>query len=388
MSAVSAAQSSAELEGRVPDAEPDLLHTLRQRIADHHAPFTGTFELTHRCQLRCVHCYGGDQGRVRRAARRELTTAQWIRLADQAADAGCVDLLLTGGEPMLRTDFPAIYEHVKRRGFVVTVFTNGFQVDENHRALFFDLPPFLVEITLYGATPATHDRITQVPGSFKKTLKNVELLKAGGVRVGLKTVLMSLNVAEASEIEHLAADLGVAWRLDAAVFSCLSRADSGGRPNRCSTFGAAMDPTALRVDPESAAAIECRDEVRRKVLADTWNVWKNGRAPQQTLYTCGAGLTGFYIDPYGWMQPCLMITHCRAHALRAGFERAWRKMQAIRAIPAPSDFPCRMCKYMPLCSGCPALFALESGDAARPSGYICELARARYRNIAEQIGRP
>ncbi len=365
----------------IPNAEPALLEKLRRKIAGQRVPFTGAFELTHRCQLRCVHCYGGDQTQIRRAARKELTASQWLRLADEAADAGCVDLLLTGGEPLMRPDFPPIFEHVKKRGFVVTVFTNGFHIDERVRALFFDWPPFLVEITLYGATAETHEKVTQVPGSFRKTLKNVELLVAGGVRVGLKTVLMSLNAAEAGEVEKLAAELGVPWRLDAAVFSCLSRADSAGRANRCAFGGAQSDPTQWRLDPREAAAIECRNDARRRALSDTWNAWKGRRAETDGLYTCGAGLTGFHIDPYGWMQPCLMVTGLRANAVELGFRRAWAKMADIRRVVAPPDFPCRRCELMPLCSGCPAFFELESGDAAQPSGYICALARARYQNI-------
>ena len=371
-------------ENPIPVAEPEMLEALRKKIADQRVPFTGTLELTHRCQLRCVHCYGGDQSRIRRAAQDELNTDQWTTLLHQAAEAGCVDLLLTGGEPLLRPDFSVIYEQAKRRGFVVTIFTNGIHLTDELRALFFDWPPFLVEITIYGCMATTHDRVTQVPGSFRKTIKNIERLLASGVRVGLKTVLMWPNVDEAEAMERLAASLGVPWRLDAAVFSCLARSDSGGKPNRCASVGVAADPASLRISPQRAAAIECSHDARRQALRKAWDTWPRPRPPNSSLYTCGAGLTGFHIDPYGWMQPCLMVTRCRANAAQLGFQKAWEKVGAIRKIAAPQDFPCARCDLMPLCSGCPALFDLENGDAATPSGYICLLAKARHQHILGQ----
>ena len=63
------------------------------------SPVTGSVELTYRCNLRCAHCYIPH-----RSGRGELSTDEWKGLLDQVAEAGCLYLLVTGGEPFLRRD--------------------------------------------------------------------------------------------------------------------------------------------------------------------------------------------------------------------------------------------------------------------------------------------
>ncbi len=88
-------------------------------------PLSGSIEITFRCNLRCVHCYISDY-----SGDGEMTTPEILRILDEIADAGCLWLLLTGGEVLSRTDFPEIYLHAKRRGFLLTVFSNGVLFDD------------------------------------------------------------------------------------------------------------------------------------------------------------------------------------------------------------------------------------------------------------------
>lgn len=378
------------LPGNLSDEE--YLQRLRTKIAEKRVPYTGSLELTHRCNLKCMHCYLGDQGRVTRQGGEELPASAWIEIIDQIAGAQCLDLLITGGEPLLRRDFPEIYTHAKRRGMIVTLFTNATLVTPDILRLFDDLPPFFVEVSIYGSTAATHDRITQVKGSHAKCMKGVELLLNAGVRVGLKTVLMSLNKHEYADMEALAKKLNVPWRLDSAVFPCLPNSDSGGQPNRCSLFTlkegseiTAKAPLSLRVDPQSAAAVEFSDPARTKAMRDVF-VKMSGRRTSDKLYTCGAGLTGFHIDPYGYLQPCMMTTGYRKKLTARNFDEAWREIGRIRDVPAPPGFACGACDKLAICSGCPALFDLENGSAGAVSDYICALTQFRFDCIQSEQG--
>ncbi len=378
------------LPGNLSDEE--YLQRLRAKIAEKRVPYTGSIELTHRCNLKCVHCYLGDQGLVSRQAGKELSASSWIGIIDQIAEAQCLDLLITGGEPLLRRDFPEIYAHAKRRGMIVTLFTNATLVTQDVLRLFDDLPPFFVEVSLYGAAAATHDRITQVRGSYAKAMKGVELLLAAGVRVGLKTVLMSLNKHEYADMEAVARKLKVPWRLDSAVFPCLPNSDSGGQPNRCSVFSlgddrksAAKAPMSLRVEPKAAVALEMADEARVKAMRDTF-AKMSGRKAADKLYTCGAGLTGFHIDPYGYLQPCMMTTGYRTKLTARNFDEAWREIGRIRDVPVPAGFACGACDKLAICSGCPALFDLENGSAGTISDYICALTQFRFDCIQSEQG--
>jgi len=370
----------------VPEADAEYLAQLRRKIADRRVPYTGSLELTRLCSVRCLHCYCGDQDAVRRSRAKELTTDQWLDVISQIADAGCLECLLTGGEPMLRSDFTTIYEKAKLSGMVVSIFTNATLVDDRVLDLFLDLPPFLVEVSLYGSTAETHDSITQVPGSFARALRGVELLLDRGVRVTLKTVLMTLNKGEYQEMERLAAGLGTGWRSDAALFPCLPNADSGGVPNRCSGgpgFGShsLMD---LRVPAAEAAELECAEPARVEALRATYHKFEDV-APGDALYTCGAGLTGFHVDPYGSVQPCTMTPGYRESIPELGFAEAWEKIGRIRKVRAPQAFACNRCRMRSVCSGCPAMFDLENGDAAVKSDYICSLARERCARIGVPV---
>ena len=340
------------LSGNLSDEE--YLQRLRTKIAEKRVPYTGSVELTHRCNLKCMHCYLGDQCSISKETDRELATEPWIDIIDQIVEAQCLDLLITGGEPMLRKDFPEIYAH--------------------------------------GSTAATHDRITQVKGSHAKCMKGVEALLKLGVRVGLKTVLMSLNKHEYADMENLARELNVPWRLDSAVFPCLPNSDSGGQPNRCSLFtmagdrkAAAKSPLSLRVDPQDAVALEFSDGARVKAMRGTF-AKMSGRKVSEKLYTCGAGLTGFHVDPYGCLQPCMMTTGYRQKIVGSSFEKAWREIGRVRDVPAPAGYACGACDKLSICSGCPALFDLENGAAGVRSEYICALTQFRFDSIQNEQG--
>lgn len=368
-------------------AEPDFLAQFRRKVAGARIPFTGVFELTHRCNLRCLHCYGGDQCAVRKSRARELPTDTWRRLFDEAAAAGCMDALFTGGEPLLRQDFCELFKHAKQSGMIVSVFTSGTLINERVVETFSEWPPLMVEISIYGAGPETHDRITQCPGSFKACLKGVERLRAVGIRVGLKTVVMQLNRGELLKMEHLAKALGASWRTDSAVVPCLPRADSGGSPN-CLGDGRAVDPQRWRVPPAEAAALECEDPERCDKLRATLEQWKGEQPTCGGLYFCGAGLTGFHLDPYGWMQPCLMAVGYRENAADLGFAEAWRRIARVRKVPIPAGFACTDCVALPVCSVCPALLDSENGDTGSAAEYICLLGKARYREMLKSLTVP
>ena len=120
--------------------------------------------MTHRCNLRCVHCYLGDE-RNAESAGAERDTAFWCSVVDQIAEAGCLNLLITGGEPLRGRTSPRSTRARSARGLLVTVFTNGTRLDDSFVRLFNELPPELVEVSLYGATKETYDRVTAVPGA-------------------------------------------------------------------------------------------------------------------------------------------------------------------------------------------------------------------------------
>ncbi len=102
-------------------------------------------------------------------------------------------LLFTGGEIFARKDFLDIYTHAKKRGLLITLFTNGTQITPAIADYLADWRPFAIEITLYGRTRETYERLTRVPGSFDRCMRGIRLLKERGLPLKLKTVAVTIN---------------------------------------------------------------------------------------------------------------------------------------------------------------------------------------------------
>ncbi len=325
-------------------------------------PMTGSMALTHRCNLRCKHCYAGPDTNPPTDGS-EPTTSQWQEWINQAIEAGCLFLLLTGGEPMLRPDFAEIYTHAKLAGLMVTVFTNGSRLTSSILDCFGDLPPYAVEISLYGATPGKHDAITGIPGSFVRSIRGVEQLLDWGVRVRLKSMLMKDNLNEFSAIRELAEETyGVEFRMDAALMPRLD----GNR-----------DPLNLRVSPEDAVAVELASASSRDKWARAQGVGEKPHSSDR-LYSCGAGVIGFHVNAEGDLMPCLVPSGIQESLLSQTFGDAWASVvHAMAGQRAETAFECLSCPHKVMCGWCPAYARAENGRADSKPLYLCEQGRHR-----------
>lgn len=330
-------------------------------------PLSGSLEITSRCNLKCVHCYLGP--RDERQGHKETSAGKIMDIIDEITDAGCLYLLFTGGEPLLRDDFPEIYRYAKERGLLVTVFSNGTLVTDKVAGMFRELPPHEVEISLYGATAPTYERITGVRGSHKKCMHGIKLLVDNKIKVNLKTILMTLNSHELFEMQNIARGFGSRFRFDAAI--------SPG-------FGGDRTPLEFRVSPEEAVDMEFADDERVR----QWKMFFDGskeRVLTDELYGCGAGVTGFHIDSTGNLHPCLMLLDIWYNLSETGFLEGWKDMiSRIRERKAGPDFPCRGCVKINLCGYCPAFFSLENGAEDVHSEYICRMGDLRYQRIKDR----
>jgi MoaA/NifB/PqqE/SkfB family radical SAM enzyme len=348
------------------DAGQRLVARMAERAIDQRIPLNGSIAMTHRCHLRCVHCYLGSE-RHESPASGEQDSAFWRSVIDQIAEAGCLNLLITGGEPLLRSDFAELYSRACQRGMLVTVFTNGTLIDERIVELFDQVSPELIEVTLYGATAEIYEQVTGVAGSYRRCLDNVDALLARGTRVGLKTMVLRENRHEIQAMRQMAAERGLSFRIDAALFPCR---------DGCTT------PLDHRIPADEAIALEMEDE---KLLRETVGYFqrRHGELPTDRLFTCMAGLTSFHVDPQGTLLPCLMVgTH--RFDLRAGsFADGWKgALAGFQDQEIPPGYECHCCDKRFLCQACPAQAGMETGSPHRKAEYLCELGEARLRAIS------
>lgn len=340
------------------------------RAYERRTPLEGTLETTYRCNLSCVHCYVNLPAADAGARLRELPLERLTALIDEIVEAGGFDLLLTGGEVLARSDFPELYLHAVRRGLRVTVFTNGTLVTDRIAALFAEHSPACVEITLYGMTRETYERVTRVPGSFDRCLAGVRRLLAHRVPLRLKSMVLTWNQHELEAMRAFARELGVPFRYDSLLNP---RVDCGASRNG-----------ELQISAELAVAMDLSDPDRlRSYEAICRQMHEIGpEEPADHVYTCGAGEMGFTVDPYGQLQLC-QLSRRHGFDLRQGsFARGWNEFfPALRQRRWQSNAVCRSCSLRPLCGSCPGAAELEMGDAEGMVPQFCEITHLRAETL-------
>jgi radical SAM protein with 4Fe4S-binding SPASM domain len=361
--------------------ESDIAHYLA-KAAQIRILLTVSLELTRRCSFRCVHCYLGNQENIRKHRQQEMDTTSIIRLIDEIAATGVLFLTMTGGDPMIRSDFLEIYRHAVRSGLLVTVFCNGSLIIDEIVSTFIQYPPRAVEVTLYGANKDTFEAVTQQVGSFAACMAGVERLRQGKVRLRLKTMVLTLNQADLSVLWQRAEEMDVQFRHDCSIIPALANGDNDNRSNAGDNL---HDTLRFRLTPEQAAAADLSIAQMREKLQERFCM--TVPAEQSTkLYRCGAGKSSCHITPYGKMQPCL-ITLQPSIDITVGkevFQAAWQSISKL--IPeqeAGDDFSCNRCKDRSLCTGCPSNFAAETGNAEQAAVFYCQYADSRREGLTD-----
>lgn len=331
-------------------------------------PINGSMEITHRCNLRCKHCYLGQQDAIHeQASCRELDTKAILKIIDDITAAGCLYFLITGGDPLMRKDFIDIYKHAVKNGLVVKLFTNGTLISDKVVEVLQNFIPQLVDITLYGATADTYEKVTGAPGSYERCILGIEKLLAAKIPVGLKTELLNLNQHELFAMESLAASFGLKFRYDYAVQPCLN----GDKT-----------PLQFRIEPEDGVAIDFASEERQKQWVEQSGEISMGLASDK-IYDCSAGRMSFHIDPYGNLMPCMTAVLYKYDLLQGSFADGWNNFlpRVFLSKLAPSDFVCSKCPNQALCHFCPAVFYIENGSETVRSEYLCQIGKLRRREI-------
>lgn len=208
-------------------------------------PLAGTFELTCRCNFDCRMCYIHRSQFDASARAAERDAAWWLALARSARDAGMLTLLLTGGEPLLRPDFPEIYTACRNLGLLVSVNTNGMLLTPELVQLLAQTPPQRINLTLYGASRETYAALCGRPEAYDRVLWTIDALQAAGVPLKLNFTETPYNQADAPAVYAFARARGL--RVDAVTY-CFP-------PVRARENGAC---TSARFSPEVSA----REQVR------------------------------------------------------------------------------------------------------------------------------
>lgn len=336
----------------------DVSLRIHGKAGEKEIPIVGEIDITNHCNLKCVHCYIRDT-----RFGEELSCQEICRILDQLADAGCLWLCITGGEPLVRPDFRDIYSYAKRKGFLITLFSNGTLLTPDMVEFLAEQAPFVLDITLYGMTAETYERVTGVPGSFARCIKGIELALARHLPLKLKTMVITLNAHEFHDMRRYAKSLGVPFRYDTQINP---RLDSSS------------EPTRYRLTPEEIVSLELEDPEVADKLSEGFNKLYGIYSKRENLYLCKAGKYNFHITSDGKLNVCT-LSRLPGYDLHGGtFEEGFYNIfPKVRAMKRTRYSECQACPALNICGQCPAWAVLELGDPEAKVEFLCRTAKLR-----------
>jgi pyrroloquinoline quinone biosynthesis protein E len=342
------------------------------------APYTLVAELTHRCPLACPYC-SNPRSLVR--AHDELTTDEWLRVIDDAAALGVMQIHLSGGEPLARADLEAIADRAHANDLYVSLVTSGVPLD---RARLERLAPSLdhVQLSVQDAAAPSSDRIAGFAG-FEQKMRVAAWVKELGLPMTLNVVLHRENIDHVEAIVAMGERLG-ADRLELANVQLVSWA----LENR-----GALLPSAAALDRARAVAADARrrNEGRMQVIF----VLPDWHADRPRACMDGWARRFAVVAPDGAVLPChaarslpLAFETVRSRPLRD----VWTDGEALRAYRGDAWMaePCKSCERRDVdFGGCRCQAFALTGDmhATDPA---CTLApqHALVRAAREEAERP
>ena len=337
-------------------------------------PLNATLELTLRCNLKCKMCmFRHDDRENARLSDGELSAEQWAELARQLFDAGTLNILITGGEPLLRKDFSEIYSSIYRLGFVITLYTNATLVTDEIMQTLRRYPPHRIGITFYGASNETYRQLCGRADGFDRALAGARALKTLPSALEFRTTLVKDNYKEIDDIEALVMEeFGLPVTHSTKVFK--------------SVRGGCMPVAECRLTPEQTVDLVMNR--MRKRFVETLPTEMLSKAKihlaesrpecegptKYTLLGCDGGMSNVTITYNGKLLGCQMLERFSTDAVALGFAKAWEEWPFTVRLPQ-IDSECASCTHLHLCQVCPGVRMAECGELQGRPEYICRITK-------------
>lgn len=340
-----------------------------QRNWQMHKPNICQFELTFACGLHCKHCYTDCYNR-KKFINKELKTPEVKDIIDKLYKMGVLWICFTGGDPLTRNDFLDIYSYTKKKGFIVSIFTNGYSMTEETAGYLAGDPPFVIELTLNAVTLKTYEAISGVAGSYKKVMHGLELILQNKLPLKVKTMATRQNYHELRRIKEFLAERKIKFRADYFLFARLNQEDT---------------PCKLRLSPAqvkffSRLFYPLSGKARYRKPKDLSGTVLAAGKTEGKLFRCAAGGSdGINLDPYGRMFVCCALRKPAIDFLNSSPSEERKfildKFSKFTRAQFKTRSECRSCKLADFCRICPGKKYLEIRDWEKPIEYFCQIAK-------------
>ena len=362
--------------------EPMLTEYLHRKASITKTPISGTFELSPLCNMDCKMCYIKMSKEKQESIARLRTNEEWLNLAKEARDEGMLFLLLTGGEPFLVKNFKELYIELHKMGFCISINSNGTMIDEEVIEWLKKYPPMRINMTLYGASDETYERLCNNPKGFTQVTKALSLLKENNIQVKLNCSVTPYNKDDLKEMMDFAEEHDLVIQATAYMFPPLRKDESKiGQNDRFTAEDAALygayisaysngiDNFKAYVDSGQLAIYDADDECG---------------IVEGDHMRCRAGITSFWMTWEGKMLPCGMIPDNGLDPWEVGFNTAWENAKNIvKDIKLPVK--CAACGKKNECKACAAMVYTETGCYDKVPQYRCDMTNYYPKSCKEVL---
>lgn len=346
-------------------------------------PLNGTFEISPVCNFSCKMCYvRKTMAQVKAGGKELIEWTRWLELGRKCKEAGMLFLLLTGGEPFIYPNFRELYTELHKLGLLIAINSNGTMISQETVEWLKKAVPTRINITLYGASPETYEKICGNPDGYEKAVKAILMLKEAGIPVVINASMIPENSCDLEKIMEFGKKHHIYVRMATYMFPPVRRE---------------QEVSDSRFTPEESAEMYWRKgicqygekrtgesvrELLRQSVPSKEDDWGSG----EEFMRCRAGRSSFWISWEGVMTACGMMPFpLETYPFEQPFPACWQKLTGkVRETPVLRE--CAGCEKREVCRPCAAMMYSETGDVNKKSAYLCELANGICRRAECQNG--
>ena len=334
------------------------------------------FEITSRCNERCIHCYIPNG---KKDAGFDMSFEKFKYILDQFASMGGIHVTLSGGEALLNRDIVKMLRYCREKDLMISLLTNLTYMRDDLVPILKEVNVSLVQVSLYSMDPAIHDTITTVKGSFAKTKAAIEKLHEADVPVQISCPLMKANKEGYDKVLKYAKSLRMSAQTDYIMMG-ESNFDTSNLANRLS-----LDETAKVIEDILEYDQDYQQEMDEIEPVSTIDMEEYKKMP-----LCGAGINDLCVTVNGDIYPCSgWQAYVVGNVFRNSLRDIWEKspmLEAVRKVKR-KDFPkCLSCAARDYCNMCLVRNFNEShGDMFKINSHFCKVAFLNKRLVEEWV---
>lgn len=348
--------------------EVKFVEEMQRWLYENNFMYSLFFELTYRCNLKCVHCYN-----PKNIADSEIDFDMCKKAIDDAYSAGCFRITFSGGEAVLHNRFLDLVKYARSKRISVEIFTNG-QILARDNDLYNDLLaqyPYRIGVSLYSTDEKTHEAVTAVKGSFRNTYELIERLREDNVNVQIKNFLLNINCADCIAVKRFAQKTGAMSVADISLIPTIEG-----------------DKKTLHYVLEESQLFELYTNIDSPLYVGADYKVRDYEKMKDSA-PCFGGFTGLTVTPNGEVIICVSLPLSVGNLKETSLWEIWRaaaekrkdsRLYAWREISVSDFEDCYKEEYCAYCDFCPGMGFLENGYLKK-SEVLCAQAKVKKKAV-------